>query len=196
MFIKEFYSNIPGIDTFVPLFATKFRGTRIIVTLDLISKVLHVLRVVHPNYPGCDRLRTMSKDKLMSLFCEIPSVWDDHLNTRCSTYVKGLRFLNMVKTFILHSLSHYNTITEPRAHFLLSIIEDLSIDFPSHFIFSLTDVYRDTTTRNKLIFLLAIRRILHHFFVSYPPFDPFFFMGAIDTAIIQRSIAQLRQRQP
>ena len=91
----------------------------------------------------------------------------------------------MVMTFILHPLSHYNTITEPHAHFLLSLIEDLSIDFPSHFIFSLIDVFRDTATRDKLIFPSAIMRILRHFFVSYPPSDLFFVMGAIDTTTIR-----------
>ena len=44
-------------------------------TSNLISEVLHVLRVVHPNYPGCDHLRTMSRDKLLSQFCERPSIW-------------------------------------------------------------------------------------------------------------------------
>ena len=73
----------------------------------------------------------------------------------------------MVITFILHPLSHYNFIIEPRARFFLSLLEDLSIDFPSHFILSLIDVYRDTATRDKLIFLLAIMRILCHFSVSY-----------------------------
>ena len=57
----------------------------------------------------------------------------------------------MVMTFVLHPLSHYNSITEPRAQFLLSLIEDLTIDFPSHFILSLIDVYKDTTTCDKLI---------------------------------------------
>ena len=42
MFIQEFYSNIHDIDTSVPQFVTTFRGTRIIVTLDLIFEVLHV----------------------------------------------------------------------------------------------------------------------------------------------------------
>ena len=73
----------------------------------------------------------------------------------------------MVMTFVLHPLSHYNFITEPRARFLLSLLEDLSIDFPSHFILSLIDVYRDTATRDKLIFLSAIMRILCNFSVSY-----------------------------
>ena len=122
MFIKEFYSNIPGIDTFVPLFDTKFRGTRIIVTPDLISKVLHVLRVVHPNYPGCERLRTLSRDELLSHFCETPSIWGGKQNTPCSGFAEGPRFLNLVITFVLTSLSHYNSITEPRARFLLSLL--------------------------------------------------------------------------
>ena len=100
---------------------------RIVVTPDLISKVLHVSRVAHPDYHSCDRLRTMSKDELMSLFCETPSSWGDHQNTPCSTFAKGLRFLNMVMTFVLHPLFHYNSIIEPCARFLLSLLEDISI---------------------------------------------------------------------
>ena len=62
----------------------------------------------------------------------------------------------MVMTFTFTLLSHYNSITESCARFLLSLLEDLSIDFSSHFITSILDVYLDTTTRNKLIFPLAI----------------------------------------
>ena len=43
------------------------------VTLDIVFEVLHVPRVAHPDYPGCDRLKTVSKDELISLFCETPS---------------------------------------------------------------------------------------------------------------------------
>ena len=64
---------------------------------------------------------------------------------------------------------------------MLSLIEDLSIDFPSHFIFSFIDVYRDTVTRDKLIFPSAVTRI---FSVSYPSFDHFFVIGAIDAATV------------
>ena len=62
----------------------------------------------------------------------------------------------MVMTFTFTLLSHYNSITESCTRFLLSLLEDLSIDFSSHFITSILDVYLDTTTRNKLIFPLAI----------------------------------------
>ena len=34
----------------------------------------------------------------------------------------------MVMTFVLHPLSHYNSITEPYARFLLSLLEGLIID--------------------------------------------------------------------
>ena len=73
MIIQEFYSNMHIFDYYVPHFITRIRGTCILVTLDLISEVLHVPRVVHPNYPGCDRLKIVSKDELMSLFYETPS---------------------------------------------------------------------------------------------------------------------------
>ena len=119
---------------------------------------------------GCysERLRTMSKDELLSLFYETPSSQGDRQNTPCSGFAKGSRFLNIVMTFILHPLSYYNSITEPCARFLLSLLMGLSIYFPCHFILSLIDVYRDTTTRDKLIFPSAIMRLFHHFFVSYP----------------------------
>ena len=110
--------------------------------------MLHILRVSHPNYLGFSRLRTVSKDELLSLFCETPSSWGDHQNTSYLGFAKGSRFLNMVMTFVFHPLSHYNSITEPRARFLLSLIKDLTIDFPSHFILSFIDVYKDTTTRD------------------------------------------------
>ena len=90
----------------------------------------------------------------------------------------------MVMTFILHPLSHYNSITEPQARFFLSLLKDIFIDFPSHFILSLIDVYRDTTTCDELIFPLAITRILHHFSISYLESTHFLVMCAIDVATV------------
>ena len=141
-----------GFDYSIPQFVTRVWGIRMVITLDIVSKVLHIPRVEHPNYPGCDHFKTVSKNEFVSLFCETPSFWGDRQNTPSSAFAKGPRFLNMVMTFILHPLSYYNTITDPFACFLLSPIEDLSIDFPSHFILSLIDVYRDTATSDKLIF--------------------------------------------
>ena len=48
-----------------------------VVTSDIVSKVLHIPRVVLLDYPGCDRLKTVSKDELESLFCETPSSWGE-----------------------------------------------------------------------------------------------------------------------
>ena len=85
----------------------------------------------------------------------------------------------MVMTFVLHPLSHYNSITEPRARFFLSLLEHLIIDFPSYFILSIIDVHR----------------ILHHFSVPFPVSDHFNVMGAIDAATVKRSEAQLCLRR-
>ena len=97
--------------------------------------------------------------------------------------------MNMVMTFVLHLLSHYNSITKPRAQFLFSLLEHLTVDFPSHFILSIIDVYRDTATHDKLIFPSAITWILHHFSVPFPVSDYFSVMCAIDTITIKRSEA-------
>ena len=68
--IQEFYSNMHGFDYFVLHFVTRIRGMRIVITSEIVSEVLHVPRVAHPDYPGCKHLRTVSKDKLLSRFYE------------------------------------------------------------------------------------------------------------------------------
>ena len=183
-----------GFDYSKPQFVTRIRGICMVVTPDIVSEVLHVPTVSHPDYPSCDHLKTVSKDKLASLFCETPSSWGECQNTLCLAFAKGLKLLNMVMTFILHPLSHYNTITKPCARFLLSLLEDIFVE--SHFILSLIDVYKDTTTRDKFIFLSAIMRLLRHFFVSYPKSPHFTLMCAIDIATVKWSIAQRHLRQP
>ena len=137
----------------------------------------------------------MSKDELKSAFCECPSKWGKRQFTYCSGFAKGPRFSNIVMTFVLHSLFHYNSITKPHARFLLSLLEHLTIDFPSHFILSIIDVHLDSASRDKLIFPSAITRILLHFSVPFPMSDHFTHICAIDAATVKRSETQFRSRQ-
>ena len=97
-------------------------------------------------------------------------------------------------TFVLHPLSHYNSITKPRARFLLSLLEHLTIDFPSHFILSIIDVHLDAASRDKLIFPSAITRILSHFFVPFPSSDHFIVMCAIDYTTVKHRKAHFWSR--
>ena len=138
----------------------------------------------------------MSKDELLSLFCETPSSWGKRQNTSCSGFAKGARFLNMVMTFVHHPLSLYNSITESRARLFLSLIEDHSINFSSHFILYLINVYRDMMNCDKLFFPSAITWIIRHFSVSIPDAPLFIITGAISAVSVQRSEAQLRLKQP
>ena len=62
------------IDRFVPLFFTRVLGTRISVTPQLVADVLQVPRIEFPDYTGCERLRTVSRDELMFTFCKRPTV--------------------------------------------------------------------------------------------------------------------------
>ena len=184
-----------GLNSSVPLFHTCIRGMCIVVTPELVSDVLRVPRVEHLDYPGCERLRTVSKDEMISAFCERLADWGNRQFTPCSTFAKGPRFMNMVMTFVLHRLSRYNSITEPHAQFLLSLLEHLTIDFPTHFIRSLIDAYRDTTTRDKLIFPSAITRIFCHFSIPFPFSDHFPIMCAIDYTTVKWSKEQFRSRR-
>ena len=128
MFIQEFYSNMHTINTFVPQITIIFCGTRIVVTSELISEVLCVLKVDHPDYTNHERLFSISSDQLASLFCEKAMLWGGTLNFSTTEFAKGPRILNMVMTFVLTPWSHYNTITKPRAHFILSLMEGFFID--------------------------------------------------------------------
>ena len=95
--------------------------------------------------------------------------------------------MNMVMTFVLHPLSHYSSITEPRARFLLSLLKHLTIDFSSHFILSIIDVHLDSASHDKLISPSIITRILRHFSIPFPSSDYFIVMCAIDYAIVKCS---------
>ena len=184
-----------GIDCSVPLFFTRVRGTRIPITPQLVANVLRVPRIEFPDYPSCERLRTVSKDEFISAFCQRPADWGEHQYTSCRPFAKGPRFLHIVMTFVLHPLSHYSSITEPCAQFLLSLLEHLTIDFPSHFILSIIDVHLDSVSRDKLIFPFAIMRILHHFSIPFLVSNHFRHICAIDVTTIKHSKAQFWSRQ-
>ena len=98
-------------------------------------------------------------------------------------------------TFVLHPFFHYNSIIEPRARFLLALLKHLTIDFPSYFILSILDVYRDMATRDKLIFPSTIMLILCHFSVPFPSSKHFSVMCAINVATVKRNKAQFRSQQ-
>ena len=83
MLIQEFYSNMHEIDHSVPLFFTRVRGTRIPITPQLVVDVFWVPRIEFPDYPSCERLKTVSRDELMSAFCECAFVWGERLFTQC-----------------------------------------------------------------------------------------------------------------
>ena len=78
---------------------------------------------------------------------------------------------------------------------MLSLLEYLTIDFPSYFILSIIDVHLDSAFRDKLIFPLAITGILCHFSVHFPSSDHFTIMSAVDYTTIKCSEAQFRSRQ-
>ena len=81
--IQEFYSNMHEIDRSIPLFFTHVQGMHIPITPQLVTDMLRVPRIEFPDYPGCECLRTMSRDELMSAFCEHPSAWGERLFTPC-----------------------------------------------------------------------------------------------------------------
>ena len=102
----------------------------------------------------------------------------------------------MMMTFVLTPWSYYNTIMEPHAHFLFSLLAGLFIDFHSHMIVSMIDIYQDIATRDKLFFPLAITRILTHMHISIPHPALFSCMGAISRESLLKSTTQLVAKWP
>ena len=150
----------------------------------------------HLDYPSHERLFSISRVELASLFFENAMLWGGTLKFSTTEFAKGPRILNMVITFVLTPRSHYNTITKPCARFLLSLLEDLSIDFPSHMIVYIVDCYQDAATQDKLIFPSAITRILTHMHVTIPPSPCFHVIVAISKELIRRSAVQLATKRP
>ena len=79
-----------GIDRSIPFLVTRVRDISIPVTSQLVVDVLRVPRIEFPDYPSYERLRTVSKDELMSAFCEHPSKWGERRFIYCSGFAKGL----------------------------------------------------------------------------------------------------------
>ena len=141
----------------------------------------------HLDYPSHRCLSSISRDELASLFCEKTMLWGGTFNFSTTEFTKDPRIRNMVMTFVLTPRSHYNTITKPHARFLLSFMEGLSIDFPSHMIESIIDCNCDTTTRDKLIFPSAITCILTYMHITIPPTPNFYVMVVISKKSIRHS---------
>ena len=90
MLIQEFYSNMHGIDRSVPLFFTHVWATRIPITPQLVTDLFRVPRIEFPDYPGCEYLRTMSRDELMSAFCECPTAYGERVSHHVDLLLKVL----------------------------------------------------------------------------------------------------------
>ena len=93
----------------------------IVVIPELESNELCILRVKHPVYPGCERLRTMSKDEMISAFCEHSTYWGDHQFTPCLTFASIIDVYR--DTMTCDKLIFPSAITRILCHF--------SIPFPS-----------------------------------------------------------------
>ena len=119
------------IDTFVPNFFSCVRGTHIVVTPEIFYEVLHVPKVVHLDYPSCEHLRIVSKDKLSSCFCETPFSWGDCQNTPCSGFAKGLRFPPhfIISLIDVHrDMTTYDKLSFPSA--IMQILRHFSVSYP------------------------------------------------------------------
>ena len=158
-----------GIDSSIPLFHTHVRGMRIVVTPQLVADVLHIPRVEHSNYPGCECLSTVSKDKMISAFYKRPFDWDDHQFTSCKAFTKGPRFLNMVTTFVLHPLSYYNSITGPHGRFFF-LCQSTSLQIFLHISFFPLQMCIGIRLSMISSFSLWLSRRFHDIFLFLFPF--------------------------
>lgn len=114
-------------------------------------------------------------------------LWGNTLNFTTHDFAKGSRTLNMVMTFVsLHDLT-ITLLLSLMLVFLSSLLEGLSMDFPSHVIISIIDIYHDIATSDKLIFPLTITRIITHMHIAIPSSPLFTIIGAISKESMQRS---------
>ena len=131
--IQEFYSNMHGIDRLVPLFFTRVQGTCIPVTPQLVANVLHVPRIKFPDYPKYEHLRIVSRDELMSSFCERPTAWGELLFTPCRPFAKGPLTIYFSSHFILSIIDvHLDSASRDKLTFpsaITRILRHFSVPF-------------------------------------------------------------------
>ena len=131
--IQEFYSNMHWIDRLVPFFFTRVQGTCIPVTPQLVANVLHVPRIKFPDYPSCERLRTVSRDEPMSSFCERPTAWGKLLFTPCRPFSKGPLTIYFSSHFILSIIDvHLDSASRDKLIFpsaIMTILRHFSVPF-------------------------------------------------------------------
>ena len=123
-----------GIDCSVPLFFTRVRGTRIPITPQLIADVLRVPRIEFPDYPKYEHLRIVSRDELMSSFCERPTAWGELLFTPCRPFAKGPLTIYFSSHFILSIIDvHLDSASRDKLIFpsaLKRILHHFSVPLP------------------------------------------------------------------
>ena len=91
--IQEFYSNMHGFDYSIPLFVTRIRGTRIVVTLDIVSDVFHIPKVAYLDYLVVSALGLCPKMSLYLLFVSVPLIGVIISSLLVRPFLKGLSFL-------------------------------------------------------------------------------------------------------
>ncbi|KAL0006511.1 hypothetical protein SO802_014072 [Lithocarpus litseifolius] len=90
------------------------------------SQDLHITWVKHPDYPGCERLGTMSKDEMISASCERPSDWDVYRDTAtCEKLI--------FPSAITRILSHFSIPFPSSDHFsIICVIDAATVKRSEH----------------------------------------------------------------
>ena len=63
-----------GFDYSIPLFVTRVRGMRVVFTPDIVSNVLHILKVAYLDYLVVSALGLCPKTSLHPLFVSVPLI--------------------------------------------------------------------------------------------------------------------------
>ena len=105
----------------------------------------------------------------MSLLCERSVSWgsEPRLHSRLLTEVNYLLF--RIACHNIFHISHVHTIPIDRCIFLYALITDGSICFLFLFVQTIVEVHRNKSRKQRLFFLVFIRRILDYLELEHFP---------------------------
>ena len=165
--IPEFYSNFINIQAEKNEFDFFFRNKIYHISPDLVSTALQLLRVSEAGYPFAPTTDP-TDDTIMSYFSEKTMAWGSSSKCGSQSFTAKTRVFNLIMSFNILPLSHWNTLSKSRARFLYAFMKGVSIDLPSVICREMIEMHHCKDTSSLLNYPCLITRLFTYLKITLP----------------------------
>ena len=165
--IPEFYSNFINIQAEKNEFDFFFRNKIYHISPDVVSTALQLLRVSEAGYPFAPTTDP-TDDTIMSYFSEKTMAWGSSSKCGSQSFTAKTRVFNLIMSFNILPLSHWNTLSKSRARFLYAFMKGVSIDLPSVICREMIEMHHCKDTASLLNYPCLITRLFTYLKITLP----------------------------